>query len=50
MRHEGREPDTEGESEHRPLAPTGFTTDAEVLAQLGHDGAALPADFRLESW
>ncbi|GAA1863242.1 hypothetical protein GCM10009836_49510 [Pseudonocardia ailaonensis] len=52
MRHNGREPEqgSDGEPEGSPSGPTGFSTDADVLALLGHDGAALPADFRLESW
>jgi hypothetical protein len=31
-------------------APSGFAVDEDMLALLGHDGAALPTEFPLGSW
>ncbi|WP_181784876.1 hypothetical protein [Pseudonocardia pini] len=31
-------------------APTGFDLDDDVLALLGHDGAALPTSLDIGSW
>ncbi|GAA4683244.1 hypothetical protein GCM10023215_16900 [Pseudonocardia yuanmonensis] len=31
-------------------APSGFATDDDMLALLGHDGAALPTEHPFESW
>jgi len=33
-----------------PAIPTGFEVDDDVLALLGHDGAALPTTLELEAW